>query len=363
VLMGKGNAYKNVICLGHILDKDGKKMSKSVGNVVNPWEMIDRYGVDTLRLWMYSVNQPGESKNFDERTVDELSKRIFNLLDNVFSFYELYRDRECESNELSLDNSDALDSWVLAKLENVTKEVTEKLDDYRLLEPVRTLREFIDDLSTWYLRRSRERIKNGDKDAKKTLYFVLKRLSILLAPFSPFYAEDLYQKLMNKSDLESVHLENWPEVVPKVRPWEFWKDRTLENDEVIQKMAETRRLVSLALEQRQKANIKVRQPLSKLQIKNDKLQKEYLEIIKDEINVKEVETNLKLEEEVKLDTEITPELAEEGRMRDAIRAIQEWRKEKGLNPGETAHYDVPEDEKELFSKFAEEIKRATNTEF
>src|SRR5665811_2417055 len=97
VLMGKGKAYKNVICLGHILDKDGKKMSKSIGNVVDPWEMIEKYGADTLRLWMYSINQPGESKNFDEKTVAELHNKVFNLLYNVLAFYELYRDKDLES--------------------------------------------------------------------------------------------------------------------------------------------------------------------------------------------------------------------------------------------------------------------------
>ncbi len=362
VLMGKGRAYKNVICLGHILDKEGKKMSKSIGNVVNPWEMMDKYGVDTLRLWMYSVNQPGESKNFDERTVDELQKRVFNLLDNVYSFYELFRDKEVEVEEVK--SADVLDKWILARLDKLVSEMTDKLDNYKLMEPVRALREFVDDLSTWYVRRSRERIKEGNKEAKATLYFALKRVSTLLAPFAPFAAEDLYQKLRKDNDPLSVHLTEWP----TLRQGSAWQAATKmfgknKDEEILGKMAETRRLVSLALEARQKANIKVRQPLQKLEVKTDALDEEYLQIIKDELNIKAVEINNSMEGDVLLDTNLTPELMEEGKMRDAIRVIQEWRKEQNLKPGEIAQYTINDGQSDLFMKYAEEIKKATNIEF
>jgi isoleucyl-tRNA synthetase len=358
VLMGKGHAYKNVICLGHILDKEGKKMSKSIGNVVNPWEMIDKYGVDVLRFWMYSVNQPGESKNFDERTVEDLQKRVFNLLENVYSFYELYRDKTLESKE-NVESKNILDQWIIARLKWLVDFMTTKMDSYELMMPVREIRGFIDDLSTWYLRRSRERIKEGDREAKQTLYFVLKELSKLMAPFTPFVADDLYLKLRHDSDPQSVHLEGWPEekrnflssVLPPKHPV------------VLEKMIEVRRLISIALEARQKADIKVRQPLSMLKIKNKELGEEYLEIIKDELNVKAVVVDEKIEGEVELDTNLTPELVEEGKMRDAVRAIQEWRKEQGLNPGEKAKYEIPVGQEDLFKKFAEEIRRVTNVEF
>jgi isoleucyl-tRNA synthetase len=357
VLMEKGRAYKNVICLGHILDKEGKKMSKSVGNVVNPWEMTDKYGVDTLRLWMYSVNQPGDSKNFDERSVDEIQKRVFNLLDNVYSFYELYRDRNLESSAKP-KSENILDRWILERLNELTRLMTEKADDYKLLEPVRAYREFIDDFSTWYLRRSREKLKEGNKEAKQTLYFVLRELAILIAPFAPFYAEDLYQKLRKEKDAVSVHLESWPEekkgILEKLMPGK--------SDSLLEEMKKAREIVSLALEARSKGNIKVRQPLARLEIKA-LLSKEYLEIIKDELNVKEVSVNTSLDEEVRLDTSLTPELLEEGKIRDAIRAVQEWRKEKNLKPGEPARYEVPEGEKEFYAKHALEIKKATNVEF
>ena len=168
VLMGRGRAYKNVICLGHLLDAKGKKMSKSLGNIVDPWEAMDKYGADTLRMWMYSVNQPGESKNFDEKTVALLHQQVFGLLYNVLAFYQLYRDKEIEEvKTLRFIPNNVLDRWILSQVDTLTALVTSNLDNYKLLEPVRMIRTFIDDLSTWYLQCSRERIKEGDLEAKK----------------------------------------------------------------------------------------------------------------------------------------------------------------------------------------------------
>ncbi len=353
-LMGKGKVYKNVLCLGHILDKEGKKMSKSVGNVVNPWEMMDKYGVDTLRLWMYSVNQPGEGKNFDERTVDELQKRVFNLLDNVYSFYELYRDQALESSARPVSKH-ILDRWVLARLDELTHEMTTKLDQYELLTPTRELRRFVDDLSTWYVRRTRDRIKEGDQGAKQTLYYVLREVAKLMAPFTPFVAEDLYQKLRLSSDALSVHLESWPEVKTSF----FAKLFSQKASPILGHMEETRRVISAALEARSKANIKVRQPLQKLTVKSSQLTEEYLEIIEDELNVKAVVVDTNLAEEVSLDTTLTPELLEEGKVRDAIRTVQEWRKTENLKPGDKAMYATAD---EFFFTHKTEIEKATNVE-
>jgi isoleucyl-tRNA synthetase len=311
--------------------------------------MMDKYGVDALRLWMYSVNQPGESKNFDERTVDEIQKRVFNLLDNVYSFYELYRDKNLESDKQPT-SANILDKWILARLDEVVGQMTAKLDAYKLMEPVRTYRDFVGDLSTWYLRRSRDRVKDGDREAKQTLYYVLKESAKLLAPFAPFYAEDLYRKLRTESDPESVHLAAWPEAKKSI--FDMFKKK----DDVLEEMAKTREVVSLALEQRQKANIKVRQPLARLEIKQE-LGQEFLDIIKDELNVKEVFVDKILADEVKLDTNLTPELLEEGKVRDAIRAVQEWRKEQNLKPGEKAQYPTADD---FYFAHKEEIEKVTN---
>ncbi len=243
----------------------------------------------------------------------------------------------------------------MAKLSILTKEMTESLNEYKLLEPARALRDFIDDLSTWYLRRSRERIKEGDVDAKQTLYFVLKRVSKLLAPFAPFVAEDLYQKLRHEEDPESVHLSDWP-----IDDTQLTTDNERQTENVIEKMNEVRRLVTLALEARQKANIKIRQPLSLLTVPTD-LNEKYLEIIKDELNVKKVIVDAS-STDVVLNTELTPLLLEEGEMREIVRSIQDLRKENGMKPGEKMEYTVPENQMRIFEIYGDEITRVTNIE-
>ena len=319
ILMGKGRAYNNVICLGHILDAQGKKMSKSLGNIVDPWEMMDKYGVDTLRLWMYSVNQPGESKNFDEKTVAELHNKVFNLLYNVLAFYELYRDTSVETN--TKESANVLDQWILARLNQLIENSTTHLDSFKLLEPVREMREFIDDLSTWYVRRSRERIKEGDAEAKQTLYVVLKTVAKLMAPFAPFAAEDMWQTLKTENDEESVHLEKWPEAGAV-------------SLQVISNMETVRAIVTKGLELRQKAGIKIRQPLQSLSFEAIELDA-YHDIIKDELNVKEI-----LSGDFVLDTVITPELKKEGDYRELVRALQDLRKKEGLQPSDRVTFTV-----------------------
>jgi len=361
ILMGRGKAYKNVICLGHLLDAKGKKMSKSLGNIVDPWIMMDKYGVDTLRLWMYSVNQPGESKNFDEKTVMELHRQVFGLLYNVLAFYELYRDKSLEQNFSSpttkIEGANVLDQWIIARLGELVENSTKQLDDYKLLEPVRAIREFIDDLSTWYLRRSRERIKNGDKEAKMTLYYVLKNLVKLMAPFTPFASEDIWQKLKTDKDEESIHLTSWFEV----------KETDKHSKNIIKEMKEVREVVTLGLQARQKAGIPVRQPLKELRITNlsdDKvgyeLKKEYFEIIKDELNVKEIKIIKGEEKKVEIDTNLTEELKQEGNYRELVRAIQDIRKKNGLNPNDVVSLEISTSSlgQELINKFKNELLKA-----
>ncbi len=350
-LMGRGRAYKNVICLGHLLDKDGKKMSKSLGNVVDPWEMIEKYGVDTLRLWMYSVNQPGESKNFDEKTVAELHNKVFNLLYNVLAFYELYPIAEQARYGAGRDfpkPKNVLDKWILARLSELIISSEKNMDAYKLLEPVRAIRDFIDDLSTWYLRRSRERIKGGDKDARATLHFALETLAKIMAPFAPFAAEDLWQKLKNSKDEESVHLSAWPRAGKM-------------DSKIISDMNSARNIVSLGLKARQKAGIPVRQPLGKIFTSPLSLGREYQAIIKEELNVKEFVDNNTDKNDVILDTNITPDLREEGVYRELIRAVQDLRKAAGLVPKDRVilelHSAGPEEEA-LVAKFKREFMKA-----
>jgi isoleucyl-tRNA synthetase len=350
ILMGRDKAFKNVICLGHLLDAKGKKMSKSIGNVVDPWKMMDTYGVDTLRLWMYSINQPGESKNFDEKTVMLLSQQVFGLLFNVLTFYELYRDKTIEKNASS-KSKNILDIWILARLDELVELMTKNLDNYKLLEPVRAVKDFIGDLSTWYLRRSRERIKEGDKQAKATLYFVLKSLSKIIAPFAPFAGEEIWLKLKNEKDTESVHLAEWPKA-GKV------------NSEILEDMRLTRTLCTDGNAERQKLRIPLRQPLNSITIRAHPLSKEYEAILKEELNVKKV-VNKSIfissldHKVVEFDTNITSELKQEGDYRELVRALQDIRKKIGLTPNDIVvlTFETGEKGKKLIQKFEKDMKK------
>jgi isoleucyl-tRNA synthetase len=356
--MGKGKAYKNVICLGHLLDAKGKKMSKSIGNVVDPWEMIEKYGVDTLRLWMYSINQPGESKNFDEKTVLELHRQVFGLLYNILAFYELYRDSQLEVLEYK-KSENILDQWIIAKLDELIVLSTEKIDNYKLLEPVRAIKDFIGDLSTWYLRRSRERIKNDDRNAKETLYFVLKNLVKIMAPFTPFAAEDIWQKLKNEKEAESVHLVNWPQSTNATHCMPNSVEDVIEEENIILEMENVRKIVTLGLQARQKEEIPVRQPLGRLEVICGRLNDKYFEIIKDELNVKEIKFIAGNELNVKIDTNITEELRVEGQYRELTRAVQDIRKKIGLTPSDVIVLFIQTNEagNKIVEKFENEIKR------
>ena len=159
-IMGNGEAFKNVICLGHVLDAKGKKMSKSVGNVIEPWSVIDKYGVDALRYFMFTVNAPGDSKNFDERMVDEIVKKNLGRLNNVLAFYKLYADGTARDDK----SEHVLDRWIVARLNQLVEEATNGFENYKLDAAARPLAGFIDDLSVWYLRRSRDRFKEEGDD-------------------------------------------------------------------------------------------------------------------------------------------------------------------------------------------------------
>ncbi|MBP6857970.1 MAG: class I tRNA ligase family protein [Candidatus Pacebacteria bacterium] len=353
VLMESRSPYKNVICLGHLLDKDGKKMSKSIGNIVEPYEQMDKFGVDAVRYWMYSVNQPGESKNYDEKSVAEINNKVFNLFGNVLSFYELYRGKELEVSSQKLEVSNVLDKWIIARLNQLISEVTTSLDSYDLFKPTRAIRDFIDDLSTWYLRRSRDRIRDGDEEAKQTLYTVLKTTAQLLAPFAPFFSENVWQKLKTEKDEESVHLSVWP--------------TSDDFDQVqIDYMSQVREVISYGLEARQKENIKVRQPLGGVVLKeypfvSSEMFMDYGTIIMQELNVEKLDfsRNGDGEKNAVLDTNITPELRRKGIARELMRAIQDMRKQKGLKPEDVIELTIGTNDigKEVVEKFESDIKK------
>ena len=316
-LLDKGTCYKNVISHGLVLDKEGKKMSKSLGNVVNIWEIIDKYGADTTRWYLYTVNQPGEPKRFDEKELKESSRAFVTLL-NVVNFYKMFAPDKVD-NLKEKDLTNVLDKWINSKLNLLIQDTTERLDKYDITTAARKIEEFINDLSVWYIRRSRDRFKNGDDKAIKNLRRVIFNLIRLMAPFAPFTTEHIYQEMKGKEN--SVHLEDWPDSKGK------FTDKNLE-----EKMEKVREICSLALQKRVEAGIKVRQPLAKLTIPKHKLETELLNLIKDEINIQEVVFDDRLKEGVKLDTKITPELKEQGMVREFIRQVQAERKKQGLIP-------------------------------
>jgi len=336
-LLGKGAAYKNVVCLGHINDKFGKKMSKSKGNVINPWDVIGQYGVDAVRQHMYTINQPGEGKRYDLDDVKEVFRKNIMLLWNVYKFYEMYAtDEDVAPAETS---SNILDKWILIKLNQLTFNVSQSLDEYHIYEAAREIPEFIGELSTWYLRRSRDRFKSEDETDKQnalaTTKYVLERLAKTMAPFMPFIAESLWQKISHNNfgnPDKSVHLEEWPQA-----------EKTADSDEqILDNMDLVRQVVELGLAKRDEAGIKIRQMLGKITVKaKATLTEEYLELIKDELNIQEVIWQTGSEEVlVELDTEITPALKREGLKRELIRFINLMRKEANLSLTDRANVFV-----------------------
>ncbi|MBI2626429.1 MAG: class I tRNA ligase family protein, partial [Candidatus Nealsonbacteria bacterium] len=307
-LLGQGSPYKNVISQGHVLDEKGEKMSKSRGNVVDPWYIIEKYGVDAVRWYFYTVNQPGDSKLFAEKDIDQTLKKFILILWNCFTFYQTYKKTKNKKQK----TKNILDKWVVSRLNELILGVTEKLDKYDVTGAARLIEDFvINDLSLWYIRRSRKRFE----EAAGTLALVLQTVSKLTAPFIPFLSDEIYKCLLPGSK-QSVHLESWPKA-----------DKKLINKKLNQKMAKVREIVTLALAERAKAGIKVRQPLASLRIP-EKMDKELSELIKEEVNVKKIISGGILI----LDTKITPELKEEGIVREVVRQINEMRKEVGLTP-------------------------------
>ena len=350
-------AYKNVICLGLLMDANGQKMSKSRGNVVDPWAMFDKYGADVVRFWFYSVNQPGESKNFDEKLIDEANKKVFNILRNVVSFYEMYKPVGEFPWVNPFDSTHVLDQWILVSLQNLSGFLITNLDNYKVMESARAIREFINELSTWYVRRSRDRFKSEDEAdlnfALATLQFVLDNLSRYMAPFTPFIAEEVYQKVRIPKFQDSVHLETW----------HTWNEESRFAN-TLAPMQIVRDLVTLGLEARAKANIKVRQPLGKLSVAKHELGSGYLEILKDELNVKDIVIDESLEQGVVLlDTEISEELKSEGDMREFVRKIQDMRKTAGFEPKDKVTVSLTETEPDWFgSILGDELVRSVGAE-
>ncbi|HUF53430.1 MAG TPA: isoleucine--tRNA ligase [Dehalococcoidia bacterium] len=351
-------AFKNVICTGHILDEKGRKMSKSLGNAVDPFEVINETGADALRWYLYTATRPGDARRFSLKLVQESLRRFVLTYWNTYSFFVTYANLDgFDPTKHGEGERTDLDRWVLSELNMLVRKVTEGLEDYDPTGTGRAIQDFVEDLSNWYVRRSRRRFWRGELDSDKlaayqTLYTCLVTVARLLAPFTPFLSEAVYRNLVCSVDAdapESVHLTDWPEA-----------DESLIDAALMDETRVLMRVVSLGRAARQKAQMKVRQPLAKLLVQPrtidemvalDRMTSEVAE----ELNVKRVfvahvgaggpgpefEPDLQPDAydvefsddsgfSVRLDTRVTPELADEGMARELVHRLQNLRKEAGF---------------------------------
>ena len=281
--------YRNVIVMGHVQDENGQKMSKSKGNAVDPFDALDTYGADAIRWYFYINSAPWLPNRFSGKAVMEGERKFMSTLWNTYAFFVLYANIDgFNPTEYTLDYEKlpVMDRWLLSRLSVLVKTVDEDLDQYKIPETARALQAFVDDMSNWYVRRSRERFwaKGMEQDkinAYMTLYTALITVSKCAAPMIPFMTEDIYQNLVRSVDPsapESIHLCDFPVAV------ESWIDQELDDQ-----MEEVLEAVVLGRACRNEANLKNRQPLAAMYIKADKEMESYFtDIIADELNVREV---------------------------------------------------------------------------
>jgi len=326
-LLFKQNAYRNVICLGLVVDPKGKKASKSRGNVLDPNYLFDTFGTDAVRWYFYTSTQVGENYRTGDAALRETVQQFFIPLWNCYSFFVTYARLDGfdpAKPAVPVGERHVLDRWLLSKVSGLRDAVSGGLDAYDANEPARRIHRFVDDLSNWYIRRSRRRFWKSQSDSDKaaayqTLYETLRTVCQLMAPFAPFSSDAMYRNL---SDGASVHLSDFPEASP-------YHDPQVEAD-----MARARQAVEAGLAARDASRIKVRQPLSSIALPGDPLPEDIAQIVRDELNVKELVFGAP---EVKLITEITEELRLEGLAREIVRAIQDRRKKLGLNVEDRIH--------------------------
>lgn len=363
-LFGK-TPFKNALVHGTMAGNDGRKMSKSFGNYTDPNELMDQYSADSLRfLLLSSPLFSGEDYSLIDKDVADVARKL-SMVWNMYDFFTLYADVDGWEWDGSFDDpstelTNPLDQWIVSRVHQLTKEIDENLAIYDLPNATKPIIPFLDDASNWYVRRSRKRFWKSDDDADKndayrTLHYVLVRLSHVLAPFTPFLAEELYQKLTGG---ESVHLRDWPEA-------------GVVNDGVVAQMARTRQIIETGLSQRMfkdevEQQVKVRQPLQTLSYGDEKLESALEQMIAEEVNVKRVVHVADVGEGfVSVDKTITPELHREGLAREVIRNVQSARKKAGLEVDDRialALLTHSNDLREAITEYAETIKAETLTE-
>lgn len=344
------HAYENVLTTGTILAEDGNKMSKSKKNYPDPMNVINEFGADSLRLYlMSSPVMKGENLNFTEKDVSDLRRKVFVIWWNMLSFYNQFADTSVGVNLPEKAPEHVMDRWLLSKTQTLIAQMTEYMDTYDVVRASRLAIEFVDTLSTWFLRLSRDRLRSDSATGTSQIFgYSLYTLAQLAAPIIPFFSEVVHSAL--KDENTSVHLTDWPAITEK------YQDVKLEKA-----MDATKIIVESARAKRAELGIKLRQPLASLNItsKESALDQTLLDLIALESNVKEVTWQQTAESEltVEYDTDLTPELKAEGEARELMRSIQNLRRKAGLQVGEQAKVTAPE----WPSDWQTEIEAKTNS--
>lgn len=332
------NSFKNVITTGTLAGSDGRKMSKSYGNFTDPQELMDKFSADSLRFTLLSspvLN--GEDFSLKDKDVGDVARKL-SMVWNMYDFFTMYAEVDkWEFDGILKDPLESvenpLDIWIISRLHQLVAEVEKNMDDYNIPNAMSPILPFLDDASNWYVRRSRRRFwkseDDGDKQkAYETLHYVLVRLAYVLAPLTPFLAEELYSKLTG--DDQSVHLKDW-------------MPAGAVNMEVMNEMETVREYVNQGLSMRARAKLKVRQPLASVGVPSLGQHIDFESILKDELNVKSV----KIEEELSIDETLTPDLKREGLMREVVRHVQSARKNAGLNVDDKIVLSVVSDNEDI----------------
>ena len=405
ILLFDRPCFRNVVCLGHILDAKGEKMSKSKGNVVNPWSILNRHGADALRWYLLTASPAGSVRRFSAELVAEALRRFLLTLWNTYSFFVTYAnidkfDPRSAKDVACPDISGELDRWIISELNQLIEEVTRALEGYNPTDAGRRIQDFVDNLSNWYVRRSRRRFWKSENDADKlsayvTLYECLVTLSKLLAPLTPFVAEEIYQNLVRSvypDEPESVHLAQFPVA-----------DRTKVDERLAQDIQLAMKVTSLGRAARSQAGIKVRQPIAMMRVRvRTSVEREALQgmasHVLEELNVKQLDLTSDVEPYLKelisrppstsgrfavaregiaaaedialsgergyavvLDTTITPKLRDEGMARELVHRLQTMRKSAGFDIADyiSTYYQAGPSLRRVIQEFAPYIKQET----
>jgi len=353
----ESHCFKNVVVTGVMAGTDGRKMSKSYGNYPDPRKILKKYGGDALRLYLMSspVMMGEHVKMTKGKEIEDQVKKVLLILWNCYRYLTTYcRIHKHSLKELSEDfkpqkQENLLDRWIISKVHLFIQNFSSNLKEYKIPDAVNLIQPFVDQLSTWYIRRSRKRFFNNDLDAFRTLYYVLKKFLLASAPAIPFVTEKIYQGLRLEQEQLSVHLSDYPEF-----------DQSLIDKTLLNKMEQVQQIVSEGHSDRKKSGIKLRQPLSKVTVKLKQKKdfgNSFIQLIKDELNVKRVDFKEAKKFKVFVDKKITKELKEEGWARDIVRKIQNARKKAGCNPDQKVSVVL----KDWPEKFEKEIKKKTLT--